>query len=363
MRFTALSFFLSGLFVLLLSACGEAPTPDGAPAQAGPPPVQVTATDVTRSTLFLREEALGAVQAKQAPTIGSEVAARVLVAHVDEGDSVRAGDLLAELDSGDFTLVRDRSAAEIKRLDALVENQERQLERNRRMLERALVAQSTVDDADADLRALQGQLAAERASFSQAERNIERTRILAPLSGRIESRLIDAGDWAAVGSPLFRIATDEVLRAHLPFPEYVAESLRPGLPVHLVSPAAPGMEVEGRIAELRPMIGAARAVIVIAEFANPGGWRAGASVNGSVTLEQRPNAVLVPEVSVVQRPAGNVVYVIEDDKVRAQTVRTGIRQDRRVEIIEGLNGNERVVVDGAGFLTDGARVQVREETR
>lgn len=108
------------------------------------------------------------------------------------------------------------------------------------------------------------------------------------------------------------------------------------------------------------MVGAARAVVVIAEFTNPGGWRAGASVNGSVTLERRADAVLVPEVSVVQRPAGTVVYVVEDGKARARPVRTGIRQEGRVEILEGLDGSERVVVDGAGFLTDGAPVQVKE---
>lgn len=344
---------------LILIACSDTEEQGAAPPARSATPV--TAATVVRADVDVSLEALGTVAAKQAPTVGSEVAARVLAVHADEGDAVERGALLAELDAGDFRLARERSAAEIKRLEALIENQQRQLERNRRMLERSLVAQSVVDDTEAELRALQGQLAAERANLSQAERNIERTRIVAPLSGRIESRLTDAGDWAAVGAPLFLIAADEVLRAQLPFPEYVAEALRPGLPVRLSSPAAPGMVVEGRIAELRPMIGAARAVTVIAEFDNPGGWRAGASVNGSVILEQRPDAVLVPEVSVVQRPTGNVVYVIENDAVRAQAVRTGIRQHGRVEILEGLNGEERIVVDGAGFLTDGARVQVKGE--
>ena len=167
MRLKVPSFLLSVPFILLLSACGDEAKKD-APAAAGSPPAQVTAIAAVRDTLYLREETLGAVQAKQAPTIGSEVAARVLAVRADEGDSVRAGDLLAELDSGDFSLTRDRSAAEIKRLEALLENQQRQLERNQRMLERSLVAQSVVDDADAELRALQGQLAAERANFSQA---------------------------------------------------------------------------------------------------------------------------------------------------------------------------------------------------
>lgn len=345
---------------LILLACGKAEEQEA--VSKGRPPTPVTVTPAVRGNVDVREEALGTVASKQAPTIGSEVAARVLAVRADEGDAVAQGALLAELDAGDFRLQRERSQGEIGRLGALIENQERQLVRAGQLLERKLVAQSAVDDIEAELRALRSQLEAERANFSQAERNIERTRIVSPVTGRIESRLVDAGDWAAVGTPLFRIATDEVLRAHLPFPEYVAERLQPGLAVRLTSPAAPDAVVTGRIAELRPMIGAARAVTVIAEFNNPGGWRAGASVNGSVTLDRRAGVVLVPEVSVVQRPGGQVVYVFADGRVQARKVHTGIRQDGRIEIVEGLDGTETVVVDGAGFLTDGVPVAVKEES-
>lgn len=346
--------------VFLLHACGtDEEERASAPAAGGVPATPVTAAAVERGTVFEREEALGTVHAKQAPTIGAEVAARVVAIHADEGQAVSAGELLAELDAGDFRLARDRSLAEIARLEALSENQQRQVERNRHMLERQLVAQSVVDAAEAELRALRSQLEAERAALGQAERDIARTRVVAPLAGRLESRLVDAGDWAALGTPLFRISTNDVLRAQLPFPEYVAELLRPGLPVHLTSPAAADMAVEGRIAEIRPMIGSARAVIVIAEFANPGGWRPGASVNGSVTLAERANALLVPAVSVVQRPGGKFVYVVDDGHAAARAVRTGIQQDGRIEIIDGLSGDETVVTDGAGFLTDGAPVSVR----
>ena len=349
------------LAMILLSACGADDQDAAAPAAGRMQGTPVTARAVERATVHEREVTLGTVHAKQAPTIGAEVAARVVKIHADEGQAVREGQLLAELDAGDFRLARDRSLAEIARLEALIENQRRQLERNRHMLERKLVAQSVVDNAEAELRALESQLEGERSALSQAERDIERTRIVAPLAGRLESRQVDVGDWAAVGTPLFRIATDDVLRAQLPFPEYVAELLRPGLPVELSSPAVPDRTVDGVIAEIRPMIGAARAITVIAEFNNPGGWRPGASVNGSVTLAKREGALLVPAVSVVQRPDGKVVYVVAGDRAEARSVRTGIQQDGRVEIVEGLNGDEMVVVDGAGFLTDGAPISVRAE--
>jgi membrane fusion protein (multidrug efflux system) len=352
----------ASLAALLLSACGGGAQEDKPAAAGGDMPgTPVTARAVERSTVYEREVALGTVHAKQAPTIGAEVAARVTKIHADEGQAVREGELLAELDAGDFRLARDRSLAEIARLEALIENQRRQVERNQHMLERKLIAQSVVDNAEAELRALQSQLEGERSALAQTERNIERTRVVAPLAGRLESRLINVGDWVSVGTPLFRIATDHVLRAQIPFPEYVAELLRPGLPLELSSPAVPDQTVEGVIAEIRPMIGAARAITVIAEFTNPGGWRPGASVNASVTLAKREGALLVPAVSVVQRPGGKVVYVVAGDKVEARPVRTGIRQKGMVEIVEGLSGDEVVVVDGAGFLTDGARINVRAE--
>ncbi|MDX9741425.1 MAG: efflux RND transporter periplasmic adaptor subunit [Gammaproteobacteria bacterium] len=349
------------LAVVMLFGCGAEEEDSSAFPAGGMRATPVTAQAVERSTVHEREVTLGTVHAKQAPTIGAEVAARVVAIHADEGQAVSEGQLLAELDAGDFRLAHDRSLAEIARLEALIENQQRQVERNRHMLERQLVAQSVVDNAEAELRALRSQLEGERTALGQAERDIARTRIVAPLAGRLETRLIDVGDWAAVGTPLFRIATNDVLRAQLPFPEYVAELLRPGLPVELSSPAVPDRMVEGVIAEIRPMIGAARAIIVIAEFANPGGWRPGASVNGSVTLAKREGALLVPAMSVVQRPGGKVVYVVAGASAEARAVRTGIQQDGLVEIVDGLRGDETVVVDGAGFLTDGAAINVRAE--
>jgi RND family efflux transporter MFP subunit len=286
------------------------------------------------------------------------VAGRVLRLHVDQGERVRAGQLLAELEGGDYRLARDRAQAEIARLETLIENQRRQVARNRELLEENFIAQSMLDDEEAQLRALERQLEGARAEHERAERDIARTRIASPVDGTVEERRASPGEWVAVGAPLFRISTDEVLRAHLPFPERVATRLRAGLTVELSSPAAPEQRVAGTITELRPSIGtASRAVTVIAEFRNPGGWRPGGSVTGTVNIEERGGAVLVPELSVVQRPAGYVVYVIQDGKAEQRVVRPGQRQNGRVEILEGLRDGERVVTDGAGFLTDGAPVR------
>lgn len=352
---------LASLILTGLAACSPESGNDSGPGDR-PRGTIITAQEVTVEAVRITEETLGTVHTTAAPTVGAEVAARVLEVVVDEGDAVSSGDLLARLDDGDFRLAAERARAEITRLDALIENQRRQVTRNRQLLERNMVSESALDDARAELRALEGQLAATRAERAQAERNIERTLVRSPVDGRVETRLVDAGDWAGQGTPLFRIATDRLLRAQLPFPEYVADQLRTGLSVQLYSPVAPDQEVAGTITEIRPMLGSGtRSMLVIAEFENPGGWRPGASVNGQVVLETREDALLVPEVSIVLRPAGSVVYVIEDGAAHQRVVRTGVRNNGMIEVIEGLSPGDVVAVDGAAFLTDGTAVNVRED--
>lgn len=341
---------------VVILGCSEEAQQAGAPGGARSLPV--TVTTVSSETVTVTARTLGTVVSKHAPTVSAEVGARVLRIHVEEGQTVAQGQLLLELDDGDFRLERQRAEADIQRLQALIENQQRRLDRNRSLLQQNVVSQSDVDQADAELRALQGQLAATRAQLAQAERNLARTRVLANLDGQVERRFVNAGDWAGQGEPLLQLSSAAVLRAQLPFPEKLADQLQPGLSVRLHSPTSPEEVVSATVTELRPAVGSTRALLVMAEFNNPGAWRPGASVDAEVALFSEPGALLVPDVSVVQRPAGHVVYVLEEGKAQQRLVTTGRRFDDRIQITAGLQGGEQVIVDGAGFLTDGAAVRV-----
>lgn len=346
---------LCGLTMLLL-ACSSDEQQGAAPT--GPRALPVTVTELQAETVAVTERTLGSIVSKHSPTLSAELGARVMRILVDEGEQVLEGQLLLVLDDGDFRLERQRALADIQRLQALSENQQRRLDRNRSLLQQKLVSQSDVDQADADLRALQGQLAATRAQLAQAELHIGRTQVSAPITGRVERRWVDEGDWAGQGAPLLHLSSDAVLRAQLPFPEQLAGLLRAGLMVSLHSPAAPELTVETVITELRPAVGASRALIAMAEFDNPGGWRPGASVDAELALYHYPDAILVPDLSVVQRPVGMVVYVLDKDKASQRVVRTGRRFGDRIQVLEGLAAGEQVIVDGAGFLSDGAPVRV-----
>ena len=149
----------------------------------------------------------------------------------------------------------------------------------------------------------------------------------------------------------------------LPFPLDIVRRLRIGQPVALTN-FEDGRKTTGVIREIRPALSTmTQTVEVIAEVKNTGGWRPAGSVRGEVTLEVHRNVPVVPEQAVVLRPAGAVVYSVENDVARAHTVKTGIQREGMIEILEGLPPGKLVAVDGATLLSDGAKVQVRNETR
>ncbi|ROR32400.1 efflux RND transporter periplasmic adaptor subunit [Inmirania thermothiophila] len=345
----------------LAAGCSGEAAEEAAPAEVRRTPVTVASP--VRRDLEVVERSVGTLEPKHAPWVAAEVAGRIAEAAAEEGDAVAAGAVLARIDETDLRLALDAAVADEARIAALIRAQEKQVARLRSLLPQGHVNQSLVDEAEAQLDALREQLTAARARVAERRHALAKAAIRAPVAGRIEARRVSAGDFVQVGQPLFRIVDEGRLRAVAPLPEALAPSLRPGLEVRLASPTAPGRTVRARIDEIRPMVSrSARALYVIAELDNPGGWRAGASVDMTVVLARRAGAVTVPAPAVVRRPAGEVVYVLADGgRVAARPVETGLHGDGWIEIRSGLAGDERVVVDGAGFLTDGAAVAVRGE--
>ncbi len=108
------------------------------------------------------------------------------------------------------------------------------------------------------------------------------------------------------------------------------------------------------------MESANKGVVAYADVPEPGLTRAGATAAVWATLAVHEDSIVVPQLSLVRRPAGEVVYVVgSDDKVIERLVVSGARLEAGIEIVEGLQPGERVVVDGAGFLSDGAKVEVK----
>jgi RND family efflux transporter MFP subunit len=324
--------------------------------------VLIAAAPAEPRTIEIYEEVVGSIENAADPKIGAEVAGRVTRVLGFTGMKVKRGELLAEIDAQDFEIQSRADTAEIKRLQALLQNQERIVARQQKLVAQGFISQNALDEALAQRTVLREQISAARARAESTGRSLGKTRVLAPIDGEIESQVVATGDYVKVGDPLFTLVGMSRMRAHLLFPENAANRIRPGLKVRLESPAAPGKAVETRIDEIKPTVSAGnRALDAIVRFdSDDGAFRGGGSVNARVVISVKENALMVPEQSVVLRPAGKVVYVVRERRVEQRIVETGLRQDGMQEVTRGLAAGEIIATDGAGFLSDGAAVTLAE---
>ncbi|PKO25721.1 MAG: efflux RND transporter periplasmic adaptor subunit [Betaproteobacteria bacterium HGW-Betaproteobacteria-8] len=342
---------------MTMAACGKSETPK----ESRPSATLVSVATAETIMLEVREETVGTLEGLIDPTVSAEVAGRVLRVEARPGQRVKKDDVLVLLDPTDLALQRREAQAEVGRIEALLVNQERTLERNQALVEKQFISKNALDDISTQKSALKNELEAARARLASIEYNGSKTRVLAPVDGVIEVQIVSPGDFVSIGSPLMKIVSNQRLRAHLPFPERVAPRIRAGLKVRLTTPASPD-EVISEVREMKPLIGTNnRAIDVLADVTGKEDWQSGASVNGVVVIGTT-EAVVVPEQSVVLRPAGDVVYVIKDNKAEQRVVKAGLRQEGMVEIIDGIVAGEVVAVDGASFLTDQAEVSIQGQT-
>lgn len=347
------------LGALLLAGCGDKPA-----EKKGAPATLISVTQVATSSLETSERTLGTLAAVKDPALSAEIAGKVVKVAARSGQAVKKGQLLARLDPLDAEHQASADAAEVARLEALLAQQERVVARQGELVQKNFISRNALDDAIAQRDALKNQLASARSRASLTRRNVGKTEVVAPFDGIIETQIASQGDYVKVGDPLFRFIANDRLRAELPFPELAAPRIKVGMPVRLNSPLAPDTTIDAVVEDIRPTVGEGnRAILVIARLDNPGPLKGGGSVDAAVITGRDENAIVVPEQSVVLRPAGKVVYLIVDGKARQQAVQVGSKQRGQVQIVSGLQGGETIALDGAGFLSDGAAVNVKEAAK
>jgi RND family efflux transporter MFP subunit len=347
--------------LLTLSACGQKAEEK---KPSGPPAALITVTQAKAQPLEVLERTLGSLEAVNDPKIAAEVAGRITRIAVRAGQSVKKGEVLAELDPSDASQQHRVDQGEIARTEALLAQQERLLKRQNELVQKNFISKNALDDATAQRDALRGQLEAARGRAGISGNNLKKTKIVAPFDGIVEEQLAANGDYVKLGDPLFRLVSNALLRAHLPFPEARAQHLKRGQAVKLASPLLPGKIIAGEVEDIRPTLtDTSRAIDVIVRIIDAPELLGGGSVDGAVVIGQKADAVMVPEQSVVLRPAGKVVFAIVDGKAQQRVVEAGTKQAGLIEIIKGVQAGETVALDGAGFLTNGATVNVQDRNK
>ena len=300
---------------------------------------QIVVSSTFPSTQEINEEEnlMGLIYSKSSPSLAVEVSGRVVKIIADVGDEVKAGDILAKIDSEKYNLQFSQAKAEIARLSALLVNKELDLQRAEKLFKDNLVSEEMMDRTKADFNALKEQMNAADAQLRNAKRLIEETNIKAPIESEVAIKHIDAGDYVQPGMVVYELVDTKNLKVDLSFPEYLSPKLKKGLEVRITSPTNPDEIVISKIKDIKPNIDSRnKSLTTIIDFENPGTWLPGASSRATVVFSKFENAIVVPQISVVRRSIGEVIYVVKGDSVKETPVKTGLRKEGYIQILDCL---------------------------
>jgi len=300
----------------------------------------------------------GSVVAWQELVISSEVGGlRIIRAPVEEGDAVRAGQLLAGLDDSVLAAQLAQADAAINESLAFIEFARTEQSRAEELVRSNTGSRQAVEQRQSAARQAEARLVSARARRNEVMARLAQAQILAPADGIVSRVSVRIGAVTAVGQEMFRIIRDGRLELEARVPELELAGLRPGQPV-LVRHG--GREIAGELRIVAPVV-SAETRLGIARIALPAdsGLRPGMFARAEITGARR-EVVMVPASAVVFREGAPQAFVLAEGEPRVAMRRliAGARQDGMVEILQGLRVGERVVTAGAGFLVDGDVVRI-----
>jgi RND family efflux transporter MFP subunit len=325
----------------LISGCRE--KPPGA-AHGNLPSAVVQVRPATLRKAVAAEEVAGTVRSRLRSVVEAKVSGRIERMRVTQGQPVKLGELLAELDVREIQARRDQAAA-------AHEQAERDLKRFHTLLEQKVITQAEFDSTLSRQR-----IAA--AAVAEAETLLGYARITAPFDGLVVRKLSDVGDLAAPGKPLLELEQPTALRLEADVPEALIGHLLPGAKLPVRIPAL-SREAEATVTEIAPAADpGSRTVLVKLDLPPLEGLRSG--LFGRVAIPAGEEERLeVPPSALVRRGQMEIVFVVEEGHARLRLVRTGRWTAEAVAVIAGLSAGDSVVVDSPATLVDGQPVKTR----
>ena len=336
--------------------------------RGGAPPSTVAVVRARRADVPVFLDSLGTVTPVATVTVRPQVSGVLLKVLFTEGQLVTKGQLLAQIDPRPFELALMQATGARQRDEAQLQNARLTLERYQTLLKQDSIARQDVDTQDALVRQLEGTVITDRANEGTARLNLDYTRIVAPVAGRVGLRAVDAGNLISATdangvavitqlAPIdvqFTIPQDRV--------QEVMQRLSAGaLPARAFDRTRSALLAEGRFATLDNQVDTTTGTVKgKARFANDkGALFPSQFVNLQLELRTIGDAIVVPVSALRNGPNGDFVYVLNDDRTVSQrAVARGPATAERVVIASGLQPGEPVVTEGADRLKDGASVQL-----
>ena len=319
--------------------------------------------------------ATGYTYARVRAAVGAKITGRITELHVDEGDSVAAGDLIAVLDSEDLEAAVRRSEAGLVESAARLADAVREENRQRRIVEAGVGPRADLDAATTTLQVARAQVGTARANLDSVRAQLEYTVIRSPVDGVVIERTVEVGEMVAPGGftsqqstgALVRIADPTSLEVEADINESFIARIQLGQPATIKVDAVPDHEYRGVLRQIVPTADRQRAVVQVKVTIEDRDVRLVPDMSCSVTflqegvdqtaLQAEPK-ILVAAEAVANDGGGDYVLLMRDGQLERAPIELGLEQDgNQFEVLSGLRGGEVVVRRPTPELTPGLRVR------
>ena len=340
--------------------------------ETGPPTVPVVVASARKGEIPVYLNALGSATPFNTVTVRSRIDGQLLKVNFQEGQFVRQGDSLAEIDPKPFEVQLDQARGQLARDEAQLANAKLDLARYQTLSAQGVIPRQQLDTQAASVRQFDGVIQADQAQINNAKLQITYCHITAPLAGRVGLRLADVGNMIHANDTngLVVIAQIQPIAVLFTIPEdslaQVLSKIRSGehLLVEAYDRGGQTKIADGRVEtidnEIDPATGTSRLKAIFDNKSNalfPNQF-----VNVRLLVEIRKDRILIPAVAIQRGPQGTYLYVVKEDQTAdVRPVTVGTIEAAQASVDSGLSEGERVVVDGVDKLRSGSKVKVNSE--
>ena len=339
------------------------------------PPV-VKVAKVRRGDISVPIQATGTIFPDHESKIGPKISGVIEIVHVDEGDQVKQGQTVAQIDQKELLIAVRQGRAAVRVAEAQLKEAElkelnlrRERERLSNLLKKNVISQQRYDDMDtahamavARIELIRAQILSAKENLAMAEQKLRDTRIVSPFSGLIVKRFINEGEFVSTmpPTPLFLIMNIDKVEMEVGLSEVHLANVAVGNPVEITVDTYPGVSFRGKISTINPMVDpGSRAFKVKVEIPNKDHrLKSGMFARAKIHPEIHKDALIIPFKSVVNRGGGTYVFLLTGDIASLQEVQLGITNEEEIEVIDGLQEGEEVMVEGHYGMADQIKVRV-----
>ena len=346
--------------LLSLAACSETTEPGVEDVQSSHI-VEVIVQELTPQTWQTSINTFGVVEALEEVNVAAELSGTVTAVHANEGDRIKAGQLLLELDPEKRQFALEQAQQQAEHTQAALKEARLKLQRRRNLAEQDTISKEVLDSAQLAVDLATSAYQQALSSVQLAKRELDDTRIFSPTEGLVDVRAVEVGEPVQVGASLITLQAVQGLRVQTWVSEADIARIRAGDPARVTVSGLAGREYAASIewvgVNADPATGNFPVKLILAGETDA--LRPGMTAKARLQGISVPEALLLPEAALVDRNRRRVVFVVENGVAHLREPLLAAGFSNRLQILEGLAAGDKVVTVGQSQLLDGDAVTVR----